>query len=280
MGDSYRIFDRALLRRRRTGRAGADALFLFNEGVAGLADRLADINRSFKNVLAIGPGLSADILKNKPATFVDAGVADGEKAKLILDEETLPFTEHTFDLILSNLTLHWVNDLPGTLLQIKQILKPDGLFLGVLFGGETLNELRQSLLAAEAELEGGASPRVAPFVDVRDAGNLLQRAGFTMPVADIDTVRTSYGDPLSLMKELQAMGENNVMNERRKTFSRKETLLKAAQYYRDHFADDEGRVGATFQLLFLTGWAPAPGQPEPLKPGSGKVSLKDALKKS
>jgi len=279
MGDSYRIFDRTLVRRRRTGRAGLHDLFLFDEGASGLAGRLADINRNFRNVLAIGPGLSPGILKNKPDRFIEAGVAEGEQGGILLDEEALPFGEDTFDLVLSNLTLHWVNDLPGTLVQIRRILKPDGLFLGVMFGGDSLVELRESLMAAEAEVEGGASPRVAPFVDVRDAGNLLARAGFALPVADVDTVRASYADALSLMKDLKAMGENNVMVERRKGLSRRETLMSAANYYRDRFSDEEGRIPATFQLLFLTGWAPAPDQPKPLKPGSGKISLKDALKK-
>ena len=216
MADSYRIFDRALVRRRADAKH-KDALYLFEAGARGLADKLNDINRHFKRVLAIGPGLSPEMLGQKPEAFV----ATGAKADVAFDEEQLPFTEGAFDLVLSNLTFHWVNDLPGTLVQIRRILRPDGLFLGVLFGGETLKELRESLLVAETETEGGASPRVAPFADVRDAGDLLQRAGFAMPVADAETLTASYGDPLALMKELRAMGEANAMLERRKAFTRR-----------------------------------------------------------
>ena len=180
--------------------------------------------------------------------------------------------------MLSCLSLHWVNDLPGALIQVRRALKPDGLFLGAMFGGETLQELRQSLLAGEAETTGGASPRVSPFADVRDAGDLLSRAGFTMPVADIERITVSFDHPLKLMRDLRQMGENNALLGRQKGFTRKDTLKVATEHYFEHFSNEEGRILATFQIIYLTGWAPGPNQPKPLKPGSGKVSLKDALK--
>ena len=284
MERSYRIFDRTLVRRRRGGVPGNDdTLYLFHEGAAGLAERLRDINRDFHSLLAVGPLASGKLLKIPPRSVVradlsgDASPLPGETS-VVLDEEELPFKAKTFDLVLSNLTLHWVNDLPGALIQIREVLREDGLFLASLLGGETLRELRESLLYAETETSGGASPRISPFADVRDAGDLLARAGFAMPVADIETLTVSYQHPLVLMKELKAMGENNALFDRLKTFSRKDTLERAAEYYIKNFSDQEGRISATFQFIYLTGWAPGPNQPKPLKPGSARASLADALK--
>ena len=177
---------------------------------------------------------------------------------VVSSEELLPFAPASFDLIASALVLHWVNDLPGALVQIRRALKPGGLFLGTMMGGETLRELRAALLSGESEVAGGVSPRVSPFADVRDAGSLLQRVGFERPVADVDTVRVTYRDPLQLMTELRGMGETNALRERRRTFTARRTLLAAAASYRNQFADTDGRVRATFQLVTLTGWAAPP----------------------
>ena len=193
------------------------------------------------------------------------------------DEERLPFAHERFDLAVSLLSLQAVNDLPGTLVQIRRALKPDGLFLGCLFGGATLTELRQAFTRAEAEIEGGASPRVAPFADVRDLGGLLQRAGFALPVADSETVRVRYADPFALMRDLRAMGLANPLAERRRRPLRRETLLRAAALYRATFADPDGRVPATFEMVWLSGWAPHASQQKPLRPGSAKMRLAEAL---
>lgn len=267
MAKSYTIFDRPLVRQRSQACQG-DANYLFQEGALALAERLADINRSFNQVLAFGPGLSEDFFKTRPERL-----AQGQ------DEELLDFPENSFDLVISNLTLHWVNDLPGTLVQIRRALKPDGLFLAVMFGGETLAELKQSFLLAETEVKGGASPRVSPFVEIKDGGHLLQRAGFAMPVTDLDKLTVSYDHPFQLMRELRAMGENNALHQRQKTFTGKGTLNRAAEIYQEHFSNEEGRILASFDLLHMTGWAPGPNQPKPLKPGSAKVDLRDVFGK-
>ncbi len=197
--------------------------------------------------------------------------------RLAADEEALPFGEATFDLVTSLLSLHWVNDLPGALAQIRLALKPDRLFLAAMLGGETLKELRQALAEAEIAVEGGLSPRVSPFAGVRDAGGLLQRAGFALPVVDTETLTVVYSDPLKLIADLRAMGETNAINERRRSLTRRATLLEAADRYRKAFADAEGRVPATFQVIYLTGWSPHDSQPKPLRRGSAKASLADAL---
>ncbi len=190
------------------------------------------------------------------------------------DEEWLPFGEACFDLVISNLGLHWVNDLPGALVQVRRALRPDGLFLATLFGTGTLETLRGTLMAAEIEVEGGASPRVSPFAEVRDGGDLLARAGFALPVADNETLRVSFADPLALMRDLGAMGESTSAHARRKSFSCRATLaLAAARYPRL----DDGRIEAEFNIITLTAWAPGPGQQKPLRPGSAAARLADHL---
>lgn len=267
MSESYTIFDRTLVLGRAVARdTGAD--YLFQEGALALGERLSDINRTFKEVLSFGPGLPEDFFSTPPKRLVVGQ-----------DDELLDFPEHSFDLVISNLTLHWVNDLPGTLVQIRRALKPDGLFLCVMFGGDTLVELKQSLLMAETEVKGGASPRVSPFTQIKDGGHLLQRAGFAMPVTDLDKLTVSYNHPFQLMSELRAMGENNALVERRKTFTGKATMNRAAEIYQERFSDAEGRIKATFDFLHMTGWAPGPDQPKPLKPGSAKVDLRDVFGK-
>ncbi len=184
---------------------------------------------------------------------------------------------YAFDLVLSNLALHWTNDLPGALVQLRQILQPDGLLLATLWGGETLFELRRALIEAELAEEGGASPRVAPFADVRDLGGLLQRAGFALPVVDADTIEVSYPDAMALMRDLRAMGESNAVAERRRGFTRRATLARAAAAYAEHCERADGRITATFVLVTLTAWAPHASQPQPLRPGSAEARLADAL---
>jgi SAM-dependent methyltransferase len=196
--------------------------------------------------------------------------------RLVADEEALPFGPACLDLVLSCFSLHWVNDLPGTLAQIRYALKPDGLFLAIMAGGTTLFELRESLMRAELEIAGGAGPRVSPFVDVRDAGMLLQRAGFALPVADVDTVTVTYDHPLKLMAELRGMGETNAPAQAGRALQRA-TLWRACEIYRALFGDRAQRVPATFQLLTLSGWAPDPSQPQPIRRGSAQVSLAEAL---
>jgi SAM-dependent methyltransferase len=197
--------------------------------------------------------------------------------RLVADEEALPFGDGSFDLVTSLLSLHWVNDLPGTLVQIRRCLRPDGLLLGAFFGGETLKELRRVLAEAEIANEGGLSPRISPFAEVRDVGNLLQRCGFALPVVDSDTLTVSYADPLKLLADLRGMGESNAVIERRKSVSRRTTLFDALQRYRDAHAGADGRISATFQVIFVVAWAPDITQPKPLRPGSALARLADAL---
>jgi SAM-dependent methyltransferase len=202
----------------------------------------------------------------------------GEKgSRIVADEEMLPFQEGSLDLVVSALALQFVNDLPGTLIQIRRALKPDGLFLGALIGGESLAELRAAFAEAEAEVEGGASPRVAPFADLRDLGALLQRAGFALPVTDIDRVTVRYESPLALMRDLRRMGAGNVLIERRRKPLRRATLRRLFEIYAEKFSDPDGRVRATFEIVWLSGWAPHESQQQPLKPGSARARLADAL---
>ncbi|MCP5366865.1 MAG: methyltransferase domain-containing protein [Hyphomicrobiales bacterium] len=293
MTDPIRIFDRALLRQRRDraapGLAGFD--FLFRETAARLADRLDDITRTFPLALDLGcrggelaaavaghGGIETLVACDPSARMLALDRAGGAPGpRVAADAEALPFADHSFDAVLSNFDLHWVNDLPGALVQARRVLKPDGLFLAVMAGGATLHELRRALSEAEEAVDGGVSPRVSPFADVRDVGNLLQRAGFALPVADSETVTVSYGDPLRLMADLRGMGESNAVIARRRRPLRRETLLTAAARYRDLFAGADGRVPATFELVTLTAWAPHPSQQRPLAPGSGAVDLGDAL---
>jgi SAM-dependent methyltransferase len=210
----------------------------------------------------------------------DLGLGFARRANgpaLVADEEALPFAPGRFDLVVSAMSLHWVNDLPGTLIQIARILRPDGLFLGAMLGGATLWQLRQALAAAESEIEDGLSPRVSPFADLRDAAGLLQRAGFALPVADSETIDVEYDGALELMRELSAMGESNLVVERRRGLARRATLLRAAEIYRERFTQASGRVAASFDVLFLHGWAPHESQPKPLTPGSARHRLAEAL---
>jgi len=283
------IFDAALLRRRKERAAGSLAAhgFLYREAAERLADRLADVKRTFPLAAEIGGNTAAlaEVLAGGTggvATLVQATISPRLPAaeghlRVVIDPASMPFAPARFDLVASVLGLHWIDDLPGTLIQIGRSLKPDGLFLGILPGGGTLRELRESLLQAEADLEGSASLRVAPFVDVRDGAALLQRAGFSLPVADTETLTITYADPFALLADLRATGETNALRERSRRFLRRGTLLRAMAIYRERFSDAGGRVRASVELVTLTGWAPHASQPKPLKPGSAKSRLAEAL---
>lgn len=289
MSESMIVFDRATVRRHRdrAARGMADYGFLFEEVADRLADRLDDVTRTFPLAADLGgrTGFLARALTGRKGieTLVTCEVSGAMAAAapapaVVCDEEFLPFAPGSLDLIVSNLSLHWVNDLPGLLVQARRALKPDGLFLAAMLGGETLGELREAIAEAEIEGEGGLSPRVSPMADARDCGGLLQRAGFALPVVDSDIITVSYETPLNLMRDLRGMGETNAVAERRKGLSRRATLLDAVRRYSEKHTDDEGRVPATFQILWLTAWAPSADQPKALKPGSATTRLEDALK--
>ena len=193
------------------------------------------------------------------------------------DEERLPFADESLDLIVSTLALHWTNDLVGALIQIRNALKPDGLFLGAILGGSTLTELRQCLVQAESEISNGAGLRVSPFADVLDAAGLLQRAGFALPVADTDKVAVRYANALELIRDVRAMGESNVLTDRARRPLSRAVLARTAALYQERFCGPDGRIAATFEIVSLTGWAPHPDQQQPLRPGSAKMRLADAL---
>lgn len=314
--DTVTVFDRRLVRRRRDRAAAATGVgasvtnaggfgppgfgptgfdmadFLVREAAGRLVERLADFRRDFPVALDLGchtgtvgralaataPGKVATLIASDLAPAMAAAAhraSDGPVA--VADEEALPFGDASLDLVLSAFSLHWVNDLPGALLQIRRALKPDGLFLAVLPGGATLHELRHALLAAEAATAGGAAPRVSPFVTLADAAGLLQRAGFALPVADTESVTVTYDNPMKLLADLRAMGETSTLIERSRRPLRRATLIAAAERYMADHAGGDGRIPATFELVFLAGWAPAASQPQPLRPGSAAIRLADAL---
>jgi SAM-dependent methyltransferase len=282
------VFDRRAVRRHRD-RAAADFAahdFLFREVGDRLLDRLADMARRFPSALDLGcrTGTLARHIAGRggverlvSAELSPAMARAAPPPRLVADEEALPFAPASFDLVLSNLALHWTNDLPGALLQIRQALKPDGLFLAALFGGDTLTELREALLGAELDLAGGVSPRLSPVVDLRDAGMLLQRAGFALPVIDTDMLTVTYADALALMRDLRGMGETNAAAERLRHPTRRTVLAEAAARYAARHADAEGRIVARFQVIFLTGWAPSASTPKPARRGSATHRLADAF---
>ncbi len=278
------IFDRALLlqRRRRAAALGAET-FLLDRVADDLADRLAAVLRRFDLAADLGtPGeaVRAALMRAGSVGVIIAAAPDrfvGSHLAVAADEEALPFRDGALDLVVSALALHFVNDLPGALVQIRRALKPDGLFLGALLGGDTLTELRQSFAAAESERESGVSPRVAPFADLRDLGALLQRAGFALPVTDTDRVIVRYDSAFGLMRDLRRMGANNALLDRRRTPLKRATLMRMAEVYAQRFADGDGRLRATFEIVWLSGWAPHPNQQQPLRPGSAQTRLADAL---
>jgi SAM-dependent methyltransferase len=274
----HQIFDRQAYRRRRARElpAGPDP-FLVHEAAEQLSTRLGSINRCFSSALDLNSRRqSFALLRSAAQTWLRSGNAG--QADVAADDEFLPFRGGSFDLVTSVLSLHAVNDLPGTLLQICRVLKPDGVFMAALFGGDTLHELRLAFTAAEELAIGGASPRVAPFADVRELGGLLQRAGFALPVADVERSTVRYREPMRLMADLRALGETNVLVQRRTNFLSRRLLAGVISEYAQRFSDDQGRVAATFDIVYLMGWAPHESQPRPLRPGSAKTRLADVLK--
>jgi SAM-dependent methyltransferase len=267
------LFDRALLRARlNRARRGGPVTFLLDRVAEDMEERLQAVTRNFSDV--------ADIWT--PGELLRKPVADRFKsiARIEPDHtETLPLPPESLDLAVSALAFQFVNDLPGVLAQIRRALRPDGLLLAAMLGGDTLTELRQSFAEAEAECEGGVSPRVAPFADLRDVGSLLQRAGFALPVTDVDDVVVRYDNVFGLMADLRRMGATNIMIERRRTPTRVATMMRMAQIYSQRFSDPDGRIYATFDVIWLSGWAPHENQPKPLRPGSAKTSLEAAVKR-
>ncbi|MEZ5786002.1 MAG: methyltransferase domain-containing protein [Xanthobacteraceae bacterium] len=281
------LFDRSLARiRRRRALALGLATFLLDRVADDVAGRLASVLRRF--AIAVDLGTPGDALRRALMSgqqvetliaidCVPDTLAAARPFAAVAEEDLLPLATASVDLVVSGLSLQAVNDLPGAFTQIRLALKPDGLFLAALIGGDTLTELRQSFAEAEAEIEGGASPRVAPFADVRAIGALLQRAGFALPVTDLDHVTVRYDTAFALMHDLRRMGASNVLRERRRTPLRRATLMRMAQIYHERFADADGRVRATFDIVWLSGWAPHASQQQPLAPGSAKHRLADAL---
>ncbi len=280
------IFDRPLLRARcrRAERLGVSD-FLIARVAEDLAERLSAVMRRFDTAVALGASgevvSRALMTTGKVGTIVSANAwakfAPDCPLAVVADEEALPFQDGAIDLVASALTLQFVNDLPGALVQIRRALRPDGLLLAALAGGETLTELRQAFAQAEAEIDDGISPRVAPFADLRALGSLLQRAGFALPVTDIDRVTVRYSSPLALMYDLRRMGATNGLLERSRKPLRRATLRRMIEIYGERFADADGRVRATFEIVWLSGWAPHASQQPPLTPGSAQRRLADAL---
>lgn len=271
MSSPPELFDTALLARRRERAARAGSADFLHEAVAGeIAERLTEVNKTFRSPAIIGPRstLWAEILRS--------GGLEGARA--LPDAEVIALEEGAQDLVVHALALHWANDPVGQLVQARRALMPDGLFLGALFGGETLGELRAALAEAEIANLGGLSPRVAPMGEIRDLGGLLQRAGFALPVADSLRLDVSYPSALHLMRDLRAMGETNVMRDRLRRPMPRAMLARACEIYAARFSRPDGRIRATFEVVILTGWAPAPEQPKPLRPGSARTRLAEALK--
>jgi SAM-dependent methyltransferase len=282
------LFDDTLLvrhKRRALAAAVPGAAFLLDRAVEDLAERLAAVERRFDRaaalfcltpstrdaMLASGKAASATRIEADPAFL-----AGGEGSVGSFDR--IPLASESIDLAVSLLSLQEANDIPGALIQIRRALRPDGLFLGAMAGGDTLAELRESLLAAETELYGGASPRVAPFTDVRDAGALLQRAGFALPVADVEPLTVRYDSMFGLMRDLRAMGAANALLARSRRPAARRLFLRAAEIYAERFSDPDGRIRASFAIVWMSGWAPHASQQKPLRPGSAKLSLAEALK--
>lgn len=288
MNQVPKVFDRALLNRRRSRiahrAAGGD--FLHERIARELSDRIALVSRQFDTAVDFGTHtgqLARALWENQNigqvVTTDNCPAYRGRPPGLHVqaDEEWLPFRAGSLDLVASNLQLQWANDLPGVFAQIQRALKPDGLFIAAMFGAGTLFELREAMLAAELELTGGASPRVVPLPDVRETGALLQRTNFALPVADMDTVRVRYATPRDLLHDLRSMGATNIAAERSRKFLRRNVLLRAFEIYIEKFGEADGRIPATFSILYLSGWHPHESQQKPLKPGSAKTRLADAL---
>lgn len=281
------LFDQDLTlarRKRALAQAGPGAAFLAERVAEDLGDRLAAVERRFSDAVALHcftPHAAAALSASGKADRVTRVEADevllGGGPGLVAPLDRVPLEPQSADLVVTLLSLQELNDVPGQLIQIRRALRPDGLFLAAFAGGGTLAELRDSLLSAETETSGGAAPRVIPFTDVREAGALLQRAGFALPVADVDTITVRYDSMFGLLRDLRAMGATSALAERSRRPARRELFRRAAELYAEHHADRDGRVRATFSIVWLSGWAPHESQQKPLRPGSAKASLKDFL---
>jgi len=284
MSSSPVIFDRQLLRARlRRAAALGPSTFLLDRVADDFAERLATVLRRFERAVDLGTPTDAvrRVLagSGKVGTIIAASTGrDGTTTLAVAaEEEALPFKDASLDVVVSALALQFVNDLPGTLIQIRRALKPDGLLLAALLGGDPLTELRKAFAAAEAEIENGISPRVAPFADLRELGALLQRAGFALPVTDVDRLTVRYASPFRLMQDLRRMGATNPLIDRQRRPLKRATLKRMAEIYGERFADADSRIRATFEIVWLSGWAPHESQQQPLKPGSAQRRLADAL---
>jgi len=278
------IFDRHLLSvRQRRAAALGPATFLLTRVAEEMTDRLAVVLRRFDRAADLET--PTDTLR---AALTGSGkVASLERASIVSEAGRRRSTGRRasaafcrlgrLDLVVSALALQFVNDLPGALIQIRRALKADGLLLAAMIGGESLHELRAAFAQAESEVEGGLSPRVLPFADIRDLGGLMQRAGFALPVVDSDRLTVRYKDPIALMRDLRAMGATNILIERRRTPLRRATLRRMMEIYAERFSDSDGRLRATFEIVWLSGWAPHESQQKPLRPGSATRRLADAL---
>ncbi len=282
---NHMLFDRARLRTRRAKYAPVAPVFFDQFMADEVCDRLSMIKRTFQTTLltSAAPALVHQLADTSPSTNIFTMDTCAERLTnalhpaVIGDEEALPFANESLGCIISLLSLQFVNDLPGALIQMRRVLQPDGLFIGAMLGGESLRELREVFIQAESELCAGVAPRVAPFTDVRDGGALLQRAGFALPVADSDKVTVRYGSMLELIRDLRHLGWANALIEHAPGLMRRDVIARAANLYEERFADEDGRLRATFQMVWLTGWAPHESQQRPLKPGSAKMRLADAL---
>jgi SAM-dependent methyltransferase len=258
------------------------ARFLLERAAEDLADRLAATLRPFPDAIdwcspaddfaTVLHGAGRHVITARPPGL------EAQAADIISEPDHLPFAAQSADLIVSAYALQSIDDLPGALVQIRRVLRPDGLFMACLLGGRSLTELRDVLTAAEVEVSGGVSPRVYPFADVRDLGGLMQRAGFALPVTDIDTVTVRYADLFALLRDVRAMGATNILSARPRHFTRRTIFLRAAQLYAERYSDPDGRIRATFETIWISGWAPHESQQKPLRPGSAKARLADALK--
>lgn len=273
------IFDRKKIREQRNRALPKleDNNFLIRWASEQLLSRLEIVKKNFPTVLQVGTRAPLD--QNKIKGLKQLITLDGTESgnTVIADEEFLPFASETFDLIISALNLHTTNDLPGTLLQLKRSLKPDGLIMAALLGGETLHELRDVFAQAEMEINGGVSPRIAPFADMPQMGSLMQRAGFNLPVVDSEIVTVTYDNLFKLMKDLRLMGEGNALIKRSKSFNNRKLLMRAAELYKEKYSEPDGKIIATFEIIFIAGWSPHESQQKPLRPGSAEARLSEAL---
>lgn len=264
MTQTPRLTDRKALELHRARAMQRPEFFLLNEAAADLEERLAEVKKPFTKTAIVG-GL------HQPFEAILPGCVS------VMDDEALSLGRSEYDLVVHAMALHWADDPVGQLVQSRLALKPDGLFIAVFFGGQSLHELRTALAQAEAKVSGGLSPRVLPMGDLRDLGGLLQRAGFALPVADNRTLKVRYKNLADLARDLRGMGETNALSNRHRSPANRRLFAEAEQQYRTHFSDDEGYLIATFELVFLTGWAPDESQPKPLRPGSATKRLSEAL---